>query len=406
MAGDDLNRPLGLEKSPQPRRKGRVVPFILFGCGGALLTSFVYLQLRGDPFGGEPHAIATLEKIPAPSKLPAPERQDKTATADPSPRPSGNSVATAVEVETQSGVKIIRSGGGSAPGAMIIDVQRALGIKLAPAPDRRLVEKSRYGLLPRIGADGARPSDVYARPLTTKTNGPRIVLVVGGMGLSQSSTATAIATLPPSVTLAFAPYGNDLEAAAAQARDAGHEIILQLPMEPIDFPRSNPGPHTLTTTASTAENLEDLHWLLSRFTGYAGVSNFLGGKFVADDEAMAPILHDIEARGLFYFDDGTAPRSTAVMRAAETNLTAMKADIVLDAVARPEAIDAALAKLESLARDKGLAIGSASGLPVSLERLARFARQAEARGLVLIPLSAAKTIAKVSEDARVQDPAH
>jgi uncharacterized protein len=400
MAGDDLNKPLGLEKSLPPRRKARLAPLILLGCGSALLVSLVYLQLRGDPFGGEPYAVAMLEKAPAPPRLPDPEPQGGTATTDPAPRPSVNSAATAVEVETQSGVKIIRSGGGSAPGAMIIDVQRALGIKLAPAPDRRLVEKSRYGLLPRIGADGARPADVYARPLTAKTNGPRIVLVVGGMGLSQSSTATAIATLPPAVTLAFAPYGNDLDAEAAQARESGHEIILQLPMEPIDFPHSNPGPHTLTTTASTAENVEDLHWLLSRFTGYAGVSNFLGGKFLADDGAMAPILHDIEARGLFYFDDGTAPRSNAVTRASEINLAAMKADIVLDAVARPEAIDAALAKLETLARDKGLAIGSASGLPVSLERLARFARQAEARGLVLIPLSAAKSIAKVSEDAR------
>jgi uncharacterized protein len=408
MADDDLSKPLGLDKTKRRREKRPVIPIILIGGIGALLVCGAYLEWRGDPFGGEPHAVAMLEK---PAKISLPDPHDETAKGATAPRdlsiaPSNASVETAAEVETQSGVKVIRSGGKAPPGAMIIDVSRALGARLTAAPDQRLTEKSRYGLLPRIGADGAKPADVYARLLTGKIDGPRIALVVGGMGLSQSSTATAIAALPPAVTLAFAPYGEDLDGETTQARSAGHEIVLQLPMEPIDLARGNPGPHVLRTSASPAQNLDDLHWLLSRFTGYAGVSSFLGGKFVADDAAMTPILREIEARGLFYFDDGTAAGSIVAARAAELNLPLTKADIVLDAVGRPEAIDAALTKLEIIAREKGLAIGSASGLPVSLARLERFARQAEARGLVLIPLSAARTIAKVSEVSRPQAAQH
>jgi uncharacterized protein len=402
MADDDLNRPLGLDKRERRREKRPVMPIVLIGSIGALLVCGAFLEWRGDPFGGEPYALATLEKA---SKATRPDPHDKTAHVAAVPRevsvaPSNASVETAAEVETESGVKVVRLGGKAPPGAVIIDVSRALGTRLAPAPDQRLVEKGRYGLLPRIGADGAKPADVYARPLTGRIDGPRIALVVGGMGLSQSSTAAAIAALPPAVTLAFAPYGEDLDGEATQARGAGHEIILQLPMEPIDLARGNPGPHMLRTSASPAQNLDDLYWLLSRFTGYAGVSGFLGGKFVASDAAMTPVLREIEARGLFYFDDGTTPGSIVAARAAELNLPITKADIVLDAVATPEAINAALTRLEMIAREKGLAIGSASGLPITLERLEHFARQAEARGLVLIPLSAAKTIAKVSEVSR------
>ncbi len=410
MADDDLDKPLGLEKKTRRTPGSSFAPLVFWGLGCLCVAAFAYLELRGDPYGGEPHAVALLEKAPSQPQTKNP--QDRAAATEPAQRSSATStpsIETALQVEDESGVKVVRPAGATPPGAMIIDVPRALGTRLAPAPDLRLVEKSRYGLLPRIGPDGARPADVYARPLGIalgKTSGPRIALVVGGMGLSQASTAAAIATLPPAVTLAFAPYGNELEADAARARDAGHEIILQLPMEPIDYPKMNPGAHALVTSTSRAQNVDDLHWLLSRFTGYVGVGNFLGGKFTADNEAMAPILREIAARGLFYFDDGTSPRSVAATLAADLNFSTVKADLVLDAQARPEAIDVALTKLEAMARQRGLAIGSASGLPVSLERIGRFAREAESRGLTLIPLSAARNLANLSADSHAKDAPH
>jgi uncharacterized protein len=270
-------------------------------------------------------------------------------------------------------------------------VPQGLGVALVPAPDQRLIEMSRYGLLPRIGADGARPADVYARPVVmtaaTKADTPRIALVVGGLGLSRSVTEAAIANLPGAVTLAFAPYGRNLEATVAEARAQAHEVILQLPMEPTDYPQTNPGPHTLLSTASAAENTDNLHWLLSRFAGYSGVANFLGAKFTANADAFSPILHETAERGLIYADDGSSPQSLGVTLAADAGLGAAIADLIIDET--PDGIDAALVKLEAIARDKGIAIGMASALPASLEAVGRFARMAESHGLVLILLSAA-----------------
>ena len=80
--------------------------------------------------------------------------------------------------------------------------------------------------------------------------------MVGGLGIDEKGTIAAIDRLPAAVSLAFAPYGADLERDAARAREAGHEILLQAPMEPFGYPSANPGPHTLTTAASEAENLE------------------------------------------------------------------------------------------------------------------------------------------------------
>jgi len=389
MAGDDLYDPLGLDRGS--RRPGRRIPvrLIFIVCLGlTLLSSFMLLRLFGDPSGGEPQAVAAI----------TPEKLAETSAQKADPGPSANKdtpaqtmVEDATDLEQKSGVKVVRWGGGTTPGATIIEVPRALGVALAPAPDRRLVEQSRYGLLPRVGADGARPADVYARPVVTaaamKANAPRIALVVGALGLSQSATEAAIASLPGAVTLAFAPYGRNLEASVSGARAQGHEVILQLPMEPIDYPQTNPGPHMLLSSASAAENTDNLHWLMSRFTGYTGVANFLGAKLTADSAAFSPVLREIAERGLIYVDDGSSAQSLALTLAAESGLAATKADVIIDAT--PDGIDAALIKLEAIARDKGLAIGMASALPASLEKIGRFARAAEADGLVLIPLSVA-----------------
>jgi polysaccharide deacetylase 2 family uncharacterized protein YibQ len=214
-------------------------------------------------------------------------------------------------------------------------------------------------------------------------------LLVGGMGLSPRATEAAIASLPGAVTLGFAPYGADLARETALARLAGHELVLEIPMEPFDFPHDNPGPHTLVADAAKASNSDNLTWMMSRFSGYAGVANFLGGKFTADERALTPVLREIAARGLFYVDDGTSARSLAMTLAPGQQLAAARADIVLDSTARPEAIEAALARLEAIARGNGLAIGVASALPASVEIIGRFARALETRGIALVPLSAA-----------------
>jgi hypothetical protein len=382
---DDVHAPLGLDprSSRAPRRRPGKGALAL-GSVFALSLAALGLISRQGPYSGEPYAVARLE---APSRLSAPPPQAVAAADE-----TTGAIATASQVEAASGVKVVRMSGAGAPDALIIDVPKALGLQLAPAPDKRLIEKSRYGLLPRIGADGARPFDIYARPIFTSgkllASAPRIALVVGGLGINEAGTESAITTLPAAVTLGFAPYGAAVERQAAEARANGHETLLQAPMESFTYPADNPGPHTLVVAASEAENLDSLHWLMSRFAGYIGVANYLGGKFTADPRALAPILADLSARGLGYFDDGTSPRSVARESAASFSIPTARADAAIDANPSPRAIDEALVRLEALARARGSAIGVATASPIVLERLGVWASGLEAKGIVLTPVSA------------------
>lgn len=411
-APDDLNAPLGVGGPHKPQRQRPSYRLILLAAAGLLAFGGVIgLNRYGDPLGGEPHVVATIAP-PAPhtaSKHAGAGQDRKHVLVDDLPTgtiapPAGDD--TAADMERKSGVKVIRGGGGKVPGALIIDVPEALAHRLAPAPDSRLVEKSRYGLLPHVGPDGSRAADVYARPwpanTISKPNMPHIALVVGGLGLNPEATRQAIRDLPGSVTLAFAPYGKDLAQEVAQARNAGHEVILQLPMEPFDYPHTNPGPHTLLTSSSVAQNTENLHWLMSRFTGYAGVANFLGAKFTASPDRFRPILQEIADRGLFYVDDGTSARSVGLSLAKAIGLPAVRVDVTLDAGDEAQPIEANLATLEKIARAKDFAIGMVSDLPANVEKVADFTKMAKARGIMLVPLSAAVRYTK-AQDMSAQD---
>jgi hypothetical protein len=380
---DPVNEPLGQAAEARPRRTARIVVAVglLALAAGAVALARTVDWRRG----GEPFAVARIERSPGASAAPA--AAATTAKADPA-----LAAANADQVEAESGVKVMRSGGGGAGGSMIIDVPQALSLRLPPAPDRRLAEKSRFGLLPRVGADGARPAEVYARPVFAsaklRPGAPRVALLVGGLGLNPASTSDAIARLPAAISLGFAPYGDNLDGEAAAAREAGHETLLQSPMEPFTYPADNPGPHTLLTSASDADNLDSLRWQMGRFVGYAGIVNHLGGKFTADARALTPALSEIAARGLFYLDDGSSPRSLAGEVAPTLGLASAAADAVVDADAAPAAIDAALTRLETVARARGAAIGVATALPSSLDRIARWSAGLEARGIELVPVSA------------------
>jgi uncharacterized protein len=254
--------------------------------------------------------------------------------------------------------------------------------------DERLVESSPQGTIPVVGPDGARAADIYARPVKGAPAGPRVAIMVGGLGVSAIATGEALAKLPPAVTLGFIPYGQDLPRLVTRARGEGREIVLQVPMEPFDYPDNDAGPQTLLTSLSPDQNLDRLHWAMSRFQGYVGIANYMGARFTAAEPVLGAVMRDAGKRGLIYLDDGTSARSLTSQIAGAANMPFAKANIVLDAVPTPAEIDNALARLESIARERGVAVGVASALPASIDRIAHWAKAAAGRGIVLVPVSA------------------
>lgn len=360
MAKNDLNTPMhrkGRERPGNPRRYPLFAPLLIsFALVLAVVAAF-WIAIVDDPHGGRPVAVATI--------------------ADSEPAVTG-SVASAADVDDTS-----------KPAAAGPQLARLPASPPAIGARSGLFENSAHGPLPRTAPDGRRPRDVYARNSPPLGPGvPRIAIVVGGMGLSQTGTLKAIEALPEDVTLAFAPYGFSLQRWVTKAREEGHEVLLQIPLEPENYPQENPGEHTLLAAAGGG-NRDNLHWVLSRITGYAGVMNYMGARFTSDKEALLPVLGEIGARGLFFLDDGSSERSLTGQVGEAVQLSVARADRIVDGARQAAEIERELTMLEVIARSRGVAIGVASAFPTSVDTIARWAKDARDRGIVLIPVSAA-----------------
>ena len=371
----DLNAPLG--RKPPPPRPSRVVPIVLASVTAvALVGAGIYL-MRADPHGGEPYAVAAIPPEPAPKPQPVPP------TAAPDPMPTGSiappPAAADDQIRLENGVRVVSPSAGAdtarRTGPLIIDVTKALDGGGLRKQDHTASTET----LPKVVTGVPSAQSIPAAR-------PRVAIFVGGLGLNEIATRTAMEVMPAAVDLAFVPYGTALTGSIDAARSRGHEILLQLPMKGAQG--AAPGPHALSADESAAERTADLAWLTSRFDGYAGMTNLLGAQVTARTDAMTAILEAVRQRGAFYVDDGTSRRSTAPSLAPGLGVPVVQADVVLDATADPSVLRANLERLVAIAKAKGSAVGMASALSDHVAAVARFATELDGRGVTLVPVGA------------------
>lgn len=376
-------------------KRAIVVVAVVLGVG-----AFAVATIYRAPNGGKPFVIA---EIPPPAPM-----ASETIAGQVPMRQSLKPEDTPITSENVPPLRRGEAGGEIDPGEVEIIDPSTLGsletrapqsvepsqsgeIRLARAPLEGFTETGEYGQLPKISSGGRKPSAVYARPYRqpeARDAPVLIAIMISGMGISSSGTREAIERLPGEVTLAFAPYGEELQVWVNRARAGGHEIMLQVPMEPFDYPDNDPGPHTLLTNLKSQENINRLNWLLSRFGGYFGITNYMGAKFTADDRALVPVMTELAGRGLAYLDGGGSPRSRAIAVAIAKDIEAKRADVVIDAGQSRETIEAALRRLETIAKERGSAIGVGSALPVTVKTISEWADTLASRGIALAPVSA------------------
>lgn len=264
---------------------------------------------------------------------------------------------------------------------------------VATGADLSLVEMSPSGPLPRIADDGRKPMSVYSRPSTLIADRrPKVAVVIGGLGFGKALTDAVLNRLPADVSLAFTPQGPEVASDVAAARAKGHEVLLEIPMESDERSTTETGLHTLTTDADRKNALR-LRWLMSRATGYAGLINAYGDTFLASKDEAHLVMAETAQRGLFFVEAGAGTGSLAPAAATKLGAPFARADSVIDKTPSREAIDAELAALEATARKRGIAIGVAGALPNTIDRVSAWIEGLEAKGIVLVPVSALACVA-------------
>lgn len=259
---------------------------------------------------------------------------------------------------------------------------------LPPAPNQNLLVRGDNGFKPALGPDGLIAWQEYARPYTGDNETPRIAIMVTDIGLNSRSSTAAIDNLPGQVDLAFSPYGRNLQDWMDRGRAKGHEGFLMIPTEPVNYPANDPGPHTLITDFNPRDNLLRLDWILSQVAGYVGVVNHMGSKFTASEEAITPVLTDLQGRGLMLVDARSSRFSMAARVARNLNMPRAINDRYIDNIITADEIQSQLRELEITANTFGVALGLARATPLTINQIALWAESLNERGIELVPVTA------------------
>ena len=372
---DELSAPLGRRKRKNtgPQQRGRFhLPLarIVFAVLALVLVGIVLrIVLVSDPQGGRPSAEVAINSTRGANPVAGQvSNNDKTNTATITAEPETPALA-AITPATATDLTTLPGG------------QQGVRAELA--------EETKNGPIPRISDKGETPFNAYARPAPTGATAGKatVAIVVTGLGLNEAGTLDAINKLPPEVSMAFAPYGKTLNHTVSAAQGAGHELLLEVPLEPFDYPDTDPGPQTLLTDQPPKANLDKLYWLMARFGGYIGLVNHTGARFTASAADFDPVMEELGTRGLGYLDDGSSNRSLAPQLAATNKVPFSRADVMLDANPARGPILAALDALVAKAQAGGSAVGVISALPISIQTVADWATTLETHNVTLVPVS-------------------
>lgn len=372
----------------------------------ALGAGLAVLQLLGPP--GPP--LPAEKPVVAPeTRAPETRAPEAPATEDPAPEARAHSPAphagpelhAASETHPVPPVAVVPASVVPAPVVPVAEAPRPAAARLPGAPvpeaDPDLLERSKSypdAMLPRTRGGNA-PRLAYAAGVDPGDKRPRIALLMAGMGMSDMSSDEALRGLPPAISFAVAPYARQPDRLLQAARARGHEIFLSLPMEPFNYPNNDAGPQALLNGQAPAQNALRLEWSLSRFSGYVGVTGAMNGmhgeRFVASPGVFTPVLEEIAARGLIYVDARPGVKLSADRGAGLPPLRDV--DLIVDLPAVRVEIEAKLARLEQIARERGSALGLADlPTPVTTERIGAWTAALGQRGFILVPVSALVTM--------------
>jgi polysaccharide deacetylase 2 family uncharacterized protein YibQ len=368
----------GLSSEKSKRRWGR-----LAAIAGGVLAVLLVLGGLGAVVGwlvvNAEHAVEAREALHPMVTV------EVLADGEPAPRNSSRSgeVTEADAGQPSEGGEKTSQGEGTTPAEPVKPVDPLDGIV-----DTALVEQTDSGPLPIISSDGRQSWVEYSAPFDKTDRRPRLAIIVTNLGLSPRTTEAVLEALPSEVTLSFSAITPNLQDWVAQARRKGHEVLIDLPMEPDGFPRSDPGQNTLLTTASEVENLNRLESVMKRSAGYVGLLTRMGSAFTVNSESLAPVLQTLKERGLLYVDGRATSRTMGPELASQIQLPRAYSNRFIDVTPSVRAIDGRLAELEEITRANRFAVGLAQPLPVTLDRLTAWLPNLRAKGIALAPITA------------------
>ncbi len=239
---------------------------------------------------------------------------------------------------------------------------------------------------PPVARGGMQPAWLrYAVPSPRVAGRPMIAVVIDDLGLDRKRTER-VSNLHGPLTLSFMTYAHDLDQQTALARAHGHELMVHMPMQPMNA-SYDAGPEVLNVGLSADELRRRIEWGLSRFPGFVGVNNHMGSRFTANPAGMAVVMQELSRHGLMFLDSVTTGKTVAAEAARAAGVPFASRQVFLDNTQSVASVRAQLEQVEEIARRHGAAIAIGHPHDATIAALSAWLPTLAAHGFVLVPVT-------------------
>lgn len=244
-------------------------------------------------------------------------------------------------------------------------------------------EAGRSGPAPRPAPRGLprRPAGSPARGALATA---RLAIVIDDFGLVPADDRRMLDSHVP-FTAAVIPMRPHSREVAEEARAAGHELIVHLPMRPRDGALGEPD--AVGPGMDAPQIAARVERALAGVPGAVGVSNHQGSLATEDPAVMDAVLTVVKRHRLFFLDSATSQRSVAAAEARRLGIPFIRRDVFLDNVTADEAVSSQLEEASRIALRRGWAVAIGHVHPVTARVLARDLPALARRGIRVVPLS-------------------
>ena len=218
------------------------------------------------------------------------------------------------------------------------------------------LEKPTFEIYPEEKASIEKPVPKPVIPPITKL--PKVAIIIDDLGYDKK-IAEKFLELDAAFTFSILPFSPFQKKIAQRAHETGLEVMLHLPMEPMEYPAVNPGPGTLLTTMSPDQLISQLEKNLDTLPSIKGVNNHMGSKLTAESTQLYQIFSILKKRGLFFVDSRTTAKTLCKPSARMFKVPFAQRDVFIDHHPQPEFIRQQINKLIELANRHGVAVGIA-----------------------------------------------
>lgn len=208
--------------------------------------------------------------------------------------------------------------------------------------DGKEVTRFLLGTNEKVGKELVQISteEIYFMPLGIKkvetTKKGKLAIIVDDCGYNMDPVRKMTA-IEQKITFAALPYKDFTVEAAELIRARGKELLLHLPMEPMNKSAQSEA-KTIEVGMTSEQISSNVTNALHNIGRVDGVNNHQGSRATSDEKIMREVIKVLSAQGVFFVDSNTYPQTVGHKIAREMGVRTALNNIFLDGDADPDVI--------------------------------------------------------------------